>query len=174
MPGMKKIQGFSNQGFSLIEVIIAIAVLAVMSVGAIGAMGYLSMANSSKCVSRLDSGFTQLKSRNAAEASAVYMHLYRYKNTYYIQFNEQSSFTPDDTNYEAGEEIANSRLTISYQDGDAPSSVTIQNGDCKSFGIRKKDGSFVGATEPTCVISVTGQTTYKLTLVTNTGKHFRD
>lgn len=172
---MKKNQGFSNQGFSLIELVIAIAILAIMCVGGMSAMGYLSMANSSKCVSRLDSSFTQLKSRNAAEANAVYLHLYRYKSTYYVQFNNQSSFTPDDTNYKDGEEIANSRLTISYQEGNAPAaSVTIGNGDCKTFSIRKKDGSFTGTAEPTCVISVIGQSTYKLTLVTNTGKHFRD
>lgn len=53
----------NNQGFSLIELVIAIAILAIMSVGSISAMGYLSMANSSKCASRIDSSLTRLKSK---------------------------------------------------------------------------------------------------------------
>ncbi len=69
---------FSNdQGFSLIELVIAIAILAIMCVGGMSAMGYLNMANSSKCASRIDSSLTVLKSRNSAEASSTYMHLYQ-------------------------------------------------------------------------------------------------
>ncbi len=165
----------NNQGFSLIELVIAIAILAIVSVGSFSAMGYLSMANSSKCASRIDSSLTRLKSKNSAEASSTFMHLYRYNDRYYINYSDQPSYVPDASNYEEGEEIGNSRITISYQEGDlSASSVTIQDGDCKTFGIRKKDGSFTGTLEPTCVISIIGQSTYKVTLVTNTGKHFRD
>lgn len=167
---------FSNdQGFSLIELVIAIAILAIMCVGGMSAMGYLSMANSSKCASRIDSSLTVLKSKNSAEARSTYMHLYRYRDRYYVRYSNQPSYTPDDSNYKEGEEIGNSQITISYQEGNlSASSVTIQDGDCKTFGIRKKDGAFTGTMEPTCVISVIGQSTYKVTLVTNTGKHFRD
>lgn len=160
-----------NEGFSIIELILVVSILAIMTAGAIGALGYLNMANASRCVTKIDSGISVLKSRNMADASATYMHLYKYNGNFYIEYSDDPDYVP--ANADKGEMIGNKSLSISYSDG-----VTITQLDggnsCKTFGIRKKDGSFVGTTEPTCEISVTGQSTHTVTLVTNTGKHFRD
>ncbi len=164
----------NNEGFSLIEMIIVVAILAIMSVGAAAGFGYLNLANASKCASKIDSGVTLLKSKNMANATPTYMHLYQYDGDYYIQYNDDSTYTPTASDYDEGECIGNNRLTITYRDGNAASATTLGEGACKTLGIRKKDGAFTGTTEPTCIITVKGQSSYQVTLVTNTGKHFRD
>lgn len=164
----------NNKGFSLIELIIVVAILAIMSVGGAAGFGYLNLANASKCASKIDGGITLLKSKNMANAEPMYMHLYQYDGEIYIRYDKNDSYSPTETDYADGERIGNSRLTVSYQDGNAASATTLSDGSCKTFGVRKKDGSFIGTTEPTCVITIKGQSTFKVTLVTNTGKHFRD
>lgn len=164
----------NNKGFSLIEMVVVIAILAIMSVGAIGGFGYLNLANASKCASKIDSGITVLKSKNMANASSTYMHLYNYGGNYYIKYDNANSYTPSDVDYDEGEQIGNDRLTLSYREGSATSDVPIGEGECKTFGIRKKDGAFTGTMEPSCVIKVSGQSSFTVTLVTNTGNHFKD
>lgn len=164
-----------NEGFSLIELIVVIAILAIMSAGAISGLGYLSMANASKCVSKIDSGIATLKSKNMREASDTYMHLYKYEGNYYIEYNNDPAYVP--ANADKGEMIANRQLTISWKNKDDASQTTIEEDAPKTFGIHKKDGSFKtisGTKEPMCEIFVKGKSTHKVTLVTDTGKHFKD
>lgn len=164
-----------NEGFSLVEVLIVVAILAIMSAGVTAGLGYLNMANASKCVTKIDSGISLLKTKNMAEAVPTYMHLYKYNGNFYIEYSSDPSYTP--ANADNGERIGGKQLSISYKDGDDAVTNLDGGNSCKTFGIRKKDGAFTGATEPTCEISVTNvssQSTHKVTLVTNTGKHFRD
>lgn len=158
----------NNEGFSLIEMIVVIAILAIMSAGAIGGFGYLSLANASKCVSRIDSGITVLKSKNMSEPSVTYMHLYNYGGNYYIRYSNSNSYTPSASDYDEGEMVGNNRLTVSF-DG-----TPIGDGDSRTFSIRKKDGAFTNTSDPVSAIQVKGQSTFTITLVSSTGKHYRD
>lgn len=159
-----------NKGFSLIEVIIAIAIIAIMTVGGIAGFGYLNLANASKCASKIDSGLTVLKSKNMANASPAYMHLYYYDGDYYILYDDTKEFIPDATNYEQGEQIGNANITISFDDTD----ISELDNQCVNIGMRKKDGAFTYTSDPTSKITVSGQTSYDIILVTSTGKHFRE
>ena len=67
----------NNKGFSLIELIVTIAILALFSTGVLAGLGYLEMANSQKCVAKIDSGLMTLKSRNMANSNRTYMHIYQ-------------------------------------------------------------------------------------------------
>ncbi len=164
-----------NEGFTLIELIIVIAIISIMSAGAISSMGYLSMANASKCVGKIDSGIAVLKSKNTREASDTYMHLYKYDGNYYIEYSNDPDYNPP--NADNGEMIANRQLTISWKNKTDASETTIEEGAPKTFGMHKKDGSFKtisGTREPSCEIFVKGKSTHKVTLITDTGKHFKD
>lgn len=154
----------NNKGFSLIELIVVVAILALMSTGAMAGLGYLTLANTSKCASKIDSAFTVLKSKNMAKAETTYMHLYNDNGNYYIVYNDldEASFTPDGS----GEQIANDRLKVSMDDD------PIEDGESICFAIRKKDGSFINTLQPTSKIVVAGQSSKQITLVTSTGKHF--
>lgn len=164
----------NNKGFSLVELIICVTILALFSTMAVMGLGYMNLANSKKCVSKIDSGLMTLKSRNMADSKRTYMHLYRYTdNNYYIAFSqadnytEASSFTPAD---DSGEMIANNKITISYND------TEIAAGDCIHIGINKKDGSFDEEPhhETTSTIKVTGSSTQTIKIVTATGKYFKE
>ena len=77
----------------------------------------MDLANSKKCVSKIDSGLMTLKSRNMADSKRTYLHIYRYTDgNYYLTYTEAdnytdaSHFTPDGS----GEQISNRKMTISY------------------------------------------------------------
>ena len=148
----------NNKGFSLIELIICITILALFSTLVVVGLGYMDLANSKKCVSKIDSGLMTLKSRNMADSKRTYLHIYRY--------TDASHFTPDGS----GEQIANRKLTISYN------GTEIGVNDCVHIGINKKDGSFDEEPhhETMSTISVTGTSTQTLKLVTATGKYFKE
>ena len=136
-------------------------------------LGYLNLANSQKCVSKIDSGLMTLKSRNMADSKRTYLHIYRYKDeNYYLTYTQAddyadaSKFTPDGS----GEVIANRKLSISYN------GTEIDVNHCIHIGINKKDGSFDEEPhhEAMSTIAVTGSSTKTLKLVTATGKYFKE
>ena len=164
----------NNKGFSLVELIICVTILALFSTMAVVGLGYMDLANSKKCVSKIDSGLMTLKSRNMADSKRTYLHLYRYSDgNYYIAFSEAdnyteaSKFTPKD---DSGEQIANRKLTISYNN------TEIAVGECVHIGINKKDGSFDEEPhhETMSTITVTGSSTQTIKIVTATGKYFKE
>ena len=161
-----------NEGFSIIELVVVTAILVIMSGGAVFGLSYLDLANSSKCAAKIDSGMAVLKSKNMAQVSATYMHLYNMDGDYYIEYSNDPDYVPSDS--EHGEMIGNNRLTVSYKEGNEDTETVIGENECKTFGIRKKDGAFTGTTEPTCEIYINGKSKHAVTLVTNTGKHFID
>jgi len=165
----------NNKGFSLIELIICITILALFSTLVVVGLGYMDLANSKKCVSKIDSGLMTLKSRNMADSKRTYLHIYRYTDgNYYLtyteadNYTEASHFTPDGS----GEQIANRKLTISYNGTE----IGANKNDCVHIGINKKDGSFDEEPhhETMSTISVTGTSTQTLKLVTATGKYFKE
>ncbi len=163
----------NNKGFSLIELIICIAILALFSTAIVLGLGYMDMANSQKCVSKIESGLMTLKSHNMSDSKRTYLHLYCYKDgNYYLAFSEAESyaeaskFTPGD---DTGEMIANRKIKISYNKAE------IGSGDCIHIGINKKDGSFDEEPhhETVSEIVVTSSSKRTLKLVTATGKIFK-
>ena len=77
----------NNKGFSLIELIICITILALFSTLVVVGLGYMDLANSKKCVSKIDSGLMTLKSRNMADSKRTYLHIYRYTDgNYYLTY----------------------------------------------------------------------------------------
>lgn len=154
----------NNKGFSLVELIVVVAILAIISTASFSAIGYLNLANAEKCATKIDIGLGKLKTMNMSSGSATYMHLYRYNNGYYIAFSEDDTYTPDDK----GELIGNSSVTVTC------GGSTLENNDVVSISVRKKDGAYTVPDVPTYTITVTNEATRKITLVTNTGKHYRD
>ncbi len=162
----------NNAGFSMVELLIVIAVIAVLSVSSISAFGYLGMANASKCASEIDMSLSNLRSKNMAKSSSTYMYVYQYDDNYYVSYVEDTpgydpeSFTPNGD----GEQIANSSVTVSFDD------VPIdQDGEAFVYvSVRKKDGAYITAANPTSKFTISGQSSYNVVLVKNTGKHFKE
>ncbi|MDD7350145.1 MAG: prepilin-type N-terminal cleavage/methylation domain-containing protein [Clostridiales bacterium] len=163
----------NNKGFSLIELIVTIAILALFSTGVLAGLGYLEMANSQKCVAKIDSGLMTLKSRNMANSNRTYMHIYQYNDgKYYLAFSEAAdydeacNFNPKGTD----DVIGNRKLKISYLGKE------IGLNECIHIGINKKDGSFDEKPHLSALstITVEGSTTHSINLVTATGKYYKE
>lgn len=168
---MKKI---GNAGYSLIELMIAIAIIAIMVAGSVSGFGFLSLANASKCAAKIDNGLTSLKSRNMSKTSATYMHLYYYDDEYYVLLNESDSFTPSSANYSEGEVVGNDNLKVFFDDQD----LSVIANNCVTIGVRRKDGAFTNTGTPTSEIKVvkasSNTSAHVVTIVTSTGKHYVD
>lgn len=158
---MKQGKMSGRDGFSLIELIIVIALMAILTGGIALSYNLIRSADTKGTAYDIDSGLTDLKSKNMGGNKLLYMHLYRYNGTYYIDYTATESYTPGGN----GIEIGDSEVTIIY-DG-----VTLADGDEVTIGIQKKDGAFSLGPEEIHIVNEDG-TGYIVYLVRDTGKHY--
>lgn len=150
-----------RDGFSLIELMIVIALMAILTGGVALSYNMVRSADTKGTAYDIDSGLTELKSKNMGGNKLLYMHLYRYNGTYYIDYTDSESYTPGGN----GTEIGDSEVTV-ICDG-----ATLADGDEVTIGIQKKDGAFSQGPEEIHVESDDG-TGYIVYLVRDTGKHY--
>ena len=161
--GMKqgRMLSWGREGFSLIELMIVIALLAILTGGAALSYNLVRSADTKGTAYDIDSALTELKSRNMSRNKLLYLHLYRYQGTYYIDYTESESYTPGGD----GTEIGDREVTITC-DGTA-----LADGDEVTIGIQKKDGAFSKGPEE-IHITDDGADRYIVYLIRDTGNHF--
>lgn len=157
---MKIKNGFGEQGFSLVELIIVIAILAILTGGVGYGLSSLEAADAKKCAYNIKSGIGRAKSETMSKTKPTNLFLYRYDGDYYLKYSQADSVTLDNK----GEDIGGSRTTIEFDDGSS-----LSDGNVRKISLARKDGSF---TEGPITITVSGNSTYTLKLIHSTGKYF--
>ena len=155
-----------HKGFSMIELIIAIAIIGIFTgLGSIS-FGYIRAGNVRSATKTVDSNLSRLRLDTMSKASKPYMYLYKLGNDYYMYCTNSTSV---DTSVANGTKIANDSIMIKV-DGVPLSSA---NSPCK-IGFQKGSGAFLSGTPQKISFSDSdGQgTIYDLIIVNETGKHY--
>lgn len=174
------------EGFSLIELVITIAIAAIMVGGAALGISILTTTNTKDFAYEVNSGLTELKSKNTSQEKAVYLHVYKYQDSYYMKYTDSAVFTPDDTGKEIGSPSMRVSVTYDVRD-DSDHRLTdetsmLGSGSDVCIGMAKKDGAFVffekdpsekkkRAPREITVSSPDGSG-YTVYMVTDTGNHY--
>ena len=166
----------SREGFSLIELIIAIAVLAIM-VGIISlSTALLRSADTRGLANKINDSLTDLKSMSEAHTGPYYLHLYRVDDDgYYRLFDSSASFSEPATK-ESSDRLGPDSMAIVVNGG--ASGVLGDDIDSVTIRINKKDGSYFGGA-PTSFDIKKGKddsspVDYKVILAEKTGLHYVD
>ncbi len=150
-----------HKGYSLVELMITIAIMAIL-VGLIGlSANLLKSADTKEVAHEINSGLTELKSQNMGRNKPIYMHFNMYNGSYYVNYTESETFTPDGT----GREVGAPDVMVSV-DG-----TVMNNGDDICILIQKKDGAFALGPEK-IVVTGEGASDYTVWLVKRTGRHY--
>lgn len=174
-----------SEGFSLVELIIVMAIMAVLVGGTALGISFLYATDAKEVAYEINSGLTDLKSRNMAGSSAVYLHINKYNGSYYLTYTDSASFTPDGSGKELCGDNFSFKTTYNIRkasdDTDQETEDrTLSDKEDICIGVLKKDGSFLyqnsgsDRKEAPCVIQIIydNETKYTVYLVTDTGKHY--
>lgn len=112
-----------KRGFSLVELIIAMAVMAILAGSALGAFGYINTGKTKKASAKLNSRLTYIQTETMAKEGRSYLYLYKKPDgVYYVVSNKDAAGNVGDTGL-----TDSSDLTALTSDGSkiCDSSVTV-------------------------------------------------
>ena len=175
-----------TDGFSLIELVIVIAIAAIMVGGAALSINILTTANTKDLANEINSGLTELKAKNISQEKPVYLHVYKYQDSYYMKYTDSVSLTPDDSGKEIGSPAMRVSVTYDVRDDSdhklSDETAMLGAGGDICIGMAKKDGAFIffeknlaekrkrAAREIT--VSSSDGSGYIVYMVTDTGNHY--
>ena len=174
-----------REGFSLIELIIAIAILTIFVGGTALSISLLRSADTKGLANGINNSLTDLKAMTEAHRGPFYLHIYKAGNGYYACYNSSPTFTDDDKDPDNHENIGSEALnvTVSY-DGVVTHEVVLDESTPVTLAIQKKDGAYIDVKDSTdtvispvpkyfVVLNGTDRD-YQVFLAKNTGLHYID
>lgn len=165
----------NQKGFSLIEIIIAIALVGILAGVSVSMINHVHYANTKKTVEAVDSALDKQQANTMSKVDKPYMYIYKLSDGYYMKELTEELTAFDSTKLDNnGTKISGNGTQIYFES----ESGTLLSGTkfiriCyKKSGIFNKDALGDG-TKATNVdkIVVKGTGTYTITLVEATGKH---
>ncbi|MBO6108192.1 MAG: prepilin-type N-terminal cleavage/methylation domain-containing protein [Eubacterium sp.] len=172
---VKERRYLSRAGFSLVELIIAIAILTVFVGGAALSLTLLRNADTRGLASGINDSLTDLKALTESHKGPYYMHIYKTDDGFYANYSEAASggavaFTvPTDTS--GDKRLGASTMTVKADI--SGSDVEITGDTYVTVSIQKKDGAYKMAPE-TFYIYNGARLDYKVILAMDTGLHYME
>ncbi len=174
---MKGAMKMKREGFSLIELVIAIAILAIFT-GIISlSVAMLRSADTKGLASGINGSLTDLKAMTESykgisgsdAPEPIYLHIYKNADGYYAHYGNSASFdVPDDAGDD--ERLGAPNLIVKAKNVDG-SDVELDGTNSVVVKIQKKDGSYSEA--PKCFEVYNGSSKdYTVVLAKNTGLHY--
>lgn len=171
-----------NKGFSLIELLVAIAIMAIVTGIATLSYNVVRKADVKKSAQVLDSMLTSVRTNNLSQASKSYLYIYLDSSDecFYYKISNTLTTNPGGLSDEAVYLCADS-ITLKCKFSDS-TSRTVQTGNTVAFTFDKSTGALImyyNATTPysstlTGIEFSRGSKTSKITIASETGKHFID
>lgn len=163
---MRKSGYREREGFSLVELIIAIAILALM-VGIISlSIGLIRSADTKGLANGINSSLTDLKAETTAHHGTTYMYIYEDDGDYYAGYSTKNTFALDEI-YQT-KKLGDSGMTL------LADSTSVDSTHPVMIRIQKKDGSyFAGAPSKFEVKKAPDkEVEYTVMLARDTGLHY--
>lgn len=162
---MKENRRQMREGFSLIELVIAIAILAIFVGITSLSVAMLRSADTKGLANGINNSLTDLKSKTESYTGPCYLHIYKTDNGFYANFSTEPDFAGAVT---GDERLGAASMTVSADSGDEISGSTV----C-TVQIRKKDGAYVmGPTSLSVSKGEDSPVEYIVKLVKDTGLHY--
>jgi prepilin-type N-terminal cleavage/methylation domain-containing protein len=180
MRGIRK----EKDGFSLIELVIVMAIVAILTGAVALSIGLLRSADTKGTADRINSAFSELKSKNMSQTETTYLNLYRHGDVFYMKYSKTNPMSSVDTT-DLGKKIGTSVSKVSIAGTELAEDVVY------SFAIKKSDGSFgdvngnvyyvsTNSGTPTALSSPTKilvepakrGSSHTIVMVANTGRHY--
>ena len=187
----------SREGFSLVELIIAIAIMVVMVGGATLSISLIRSADTQGLASGINGALTDLKAYTESRKGPIYMFIYKVDDDgYYAHYSfpdssgvnstDPGSFTP--AFQEGDQRLGTDALDVkvAYDNGSGSEQIKdIKGTDYYVIQIQKKDGSYL---DVKCVVgpvisvpkwfgvykSGEDEPDYKVVLAKGTGLHYSE
>ena len=170
----RKLNIGSKEGFSLIELIIAIAILAIF-VGVISlSLGLLRSADTKGLGSHINDSLTDLKAITQAHTGPYYLHLYKKDGAYWKYYDNNDTFSVDTITNVSENRLCSDSMAVKIVGG--PNNGDLLGEAGITVSIKKKDGSYNSgipvALEVYKSSDGSGTPDYRVILAEKTGLHY--
>lgn len=163
-----------KRGFTFVEIIIVIAMLGIFAVLTVLYMGHLRDINVKRTVNEVDTALDKLQVRAMSRAKTPYMYIYHLDDGCYMKVLEEKITVFDSSKFDKnGTHISADAIKIYRNDETEANKV---DGDNFITIVYNKSSEFnyeAGATNVSTII-FKGNSTYKLRLIKETGKHIAE
>ncbi len=130
-----------RKGFSLIELIIAIAILAIF-VGVVSlSVGLIRSADTKGLASHINDSLTDLKAITEAHTGPYYLHIYKDDGAYWKYYDSSSTFVKPASNASENR-LGPDSMGVIINDSSGSRLLDDASSDSVTVSIKKKDGSY--------------------------------
>lgn len=170
-----------NKGFTLMELIIAIAILGILSGVFIQAVSYIQYGNVKKCVGQIDSALDKIQLEAMSKEKTPYLYIYNNEKGYFMVISTRKNLSYSELSAAGGTKLANSSISVKVSGKrvvEVDGTVTelagqreLSGTEYLRLGFKKSTGAFLEDSFCTAV-KVEGRGENTLYLVEGTGKHY--
>ncbi|MFW5632389.1 MAG: type II secretion system protein [Acetivibrio ethanolgignens] len=171
-----------NRGFSLVEVILAIAMLALLSGITIRTIGYMYYGNAKKCAARLESLLDRMQAETMGKGKGKYLYLFQAEDGLRMVASADKELTRDYLNTAESTLLGGNGITLTIggmrrkENGSIVTSreqIRLTESNFLRIGFKKSTGAFQEDSYcETITLQNKGRSSMVLHLVERTGKHY--
>lgn len=167
---MSKYLKLNQKGMTLVEIILVFAIVGIMAGSAFLIIGHLRYADTEKAARAIDSALDKLQVETMSKSGSRYLYIYHLGNGCYMKVLSEDLTTFDSSKLDnSGKRLANNTVEIYMDSEDSAHKV---DGTTFIKVTYTKALTFDSTNTNVSNIIVKGGPTYKIQLVTDTGKHF--
>lgn len=160
-------QRLNQKGMTLIEIVIVIGIVGILAGSSLALFGHIRYANTKKTVETVSSALDKLQVQTMSKTGTPWLYIYQLDDGCYMKILKEEITAFDSTKFtKDAVKLCNQDTVILVT---TPAGVTPVSGTDYARIAYTKSSSF--ATDIS-LIEIQGNTTFRIKLVKETGKHF--